>query len=445
MKLKSHLRLNRGEERPAGRTRSRLVTLATAATFILGFAGFGLAMTAGPALADPTCQEIAAGSDTIQDVMNQYSVDLTGNLLCSYNATDPVSNAALGTISYVRGPNATQPQTTCTYTRANGSGDGQIALRESINSGTTAAPYGTAAPVGCVDIARSSSSPSGSGAQSTSGALIFIPFAEDAVTGAIGPAAGGTVGGIFGNVTTVATSLTTANMFTLADLKNLYTNCQEVTEGGVTYWPFETGVTQPSGTQRIDLYVPQSGSGTRNFWASTLDFSNSALTPCITATIDQGSMSGQSVEEHDGAAVGTDTDGYMPFSIAQWISQSKHTAGGAIDLDRRYGAVLQDIGGTAPFTGTVPNESMNAAFPVNREVYNVVEGCRVTSSAPLPFTGATCSIDSNLQSMLVGGGSSLCQDALTIINYGFALLPNANEPDACGSTATSLWAYPPPV
>jgi hypothetical protein len=425
--------------------KSRLVSVAAAATLTVGFAGFGLAMTAGPALADPTCQEAAAGSDTIQDVMNQYSVDLTGNLLCSFNATDPVSQAALAPVSYIRGPNATQPQTTCAYTRANGSGDGQIALRESINPNTTATPYGTAAEQGCVDIARSSSSPSGSGAQSTSGALIFIPFAEDAVTGAIGPATGGTVQGIFGPVTTVATALTTTNMFTLTDLKTLYTSCGEVTEGGVTYWPFETGVTQPANTQRIDLYVPQSGSGTRNFWASTLGFSSSALDPCISATIDQGSLSGTAVEEHDGEAVATDNDGYMPFSIAQWVSQSKHTTGDAIDLDRRYGAQLQDIGGIAPFTGTVPNESMNSAFPVNREVYNVVEGCRVTTSAPLPFTGATCSIDPNLQSMLVGAGSSLCQDALTVINYGFALLPNSNEPDACGSTATSLWAYPPPV
>jgi hypothetical protein len=161
-------------------------------------------------------------------VMNQYSVDLTGNLLCSYNAVDPVSGAAGSTISYIRGPNATQPKTTCAYTRPNGSSQGIVAQRESINPATTATAYGTPAEQGCLDIAMSSSSPAGTGAQSTSGALIFIPFAEDAVTGAIGPTAGGTVQGINGPVTTVATSLTTTNSFTLANLETLYTDCQEV-------------------------------------------------------------------------------------------------------------------------------------------------------------------------------------------------------------------------
>jgi hypothetical protein len=440
MKLKSH-RPDRGEERQ-GRSRSRLMSLVTAATLTLGFAGFGLAMTAGPALADPTCQEIAAGSDTIQDVMNQYSVDLAGNLLCSYNAIDPVSGTAGANISYVRGLNATQPATTCTYTRPNGSTQGQIALRESINSATTASPpLTTVAPVGCVDIGRSSSSPSSTNAQSTSGALIFIPFALDAVAGSTGPATGGTVQGINGPETTVATNLTTTGMFTETDLVNLYKNCTNVTEGGVTYNPN----TASAGQQQIDLYVPQPGSGTRNFWANTLGFSNSTLPPCVHDHIVAGADTGQAVEEHNGTAVSTDANGYGPFSIAQWISQSKHTTGDAIDLDRRYGAVLQDINGIAPFTGTVPNESMNGNFPINREVYNVVEGCRVTSSAPLPFTGATCSIDPNLQSMLVSGNSSLCQDVLTILNYGFSQLPVASQPDQCGSIATSLWAYPAPV
>jgi hypothetical protein len=89
---------------------------------------------------------------------------------------------------------------------------------------------------------------------------------------------------------------------------------------------------------------------------------------------------------------------------------------------------------------------MNEAFPFNREVFNVVEGCRVDSTAPLPFTGATCSIDPNLQAMLVGSNSSLCQDALTILSYGFALLvSNTNEPDQCGSDAPALRSVPPPV
>jgi hypothetical protein len=426
----------------ASQLRPRLVTLATVGTVTLGFAGLGIAMSAGPALADPTTQEVAVGSDTIQDVMNQYSVDLTGNLLGSYNAIDPVSGVAGNNISYVRGLNATLPGTTCTETRPNGSGQGQIALRESINPGTTAAPpLPTVAPQGCVDIAMSSTGPT----SNVNGALAFIPFAEDAVTGAVGPAAGGVVQGINGPVTTLPTNIKEAGLFTKNDLITLYTNCNVVTEGGVTYWPQGSSLTQPAGSTVIDLYVPQPGSGTRNFWASQLGFNNTTLPTCVHDHIIAGADNTQPVEQNNGAPVATDPNGYVPFSIAQWVSQSKHTAGDVIDLDRRYGAVLQDIGGAAPFNGTVPNESMNAAFPINREVYNVVEACRVDSTAPLPFTGATCSLDNNLIAMLSGGGSSLCQDALTIINYGFALLPNANEPDSCGAVTPALRSQLPPV
>jgi hypothetical protein len=424
------------------RLKSRLVTLVSAGALTMGLAGFGVVMTSGPALADPTCQEVATGSDTIQDVMNQYSVDLGTNELCSFNAVDPVSGSQTTNIEYIKGANATEPAVTCLEQRPNGSGAGQVGLRESINSATTASPaLSPVAPVGCIDIARSSSGPT----SNTAGALTFIPFAEDAVAGAIGPATGGVVSGINGPVTTVATALTTTNMFTAADLTNLYKNCTQVSEGGVTYWPFEVGVTQPTGTQRIDLYVPQAGSGTLKFWAQELGFTATALPACVFQTIQQGTSSGTSVEEHNGTAVGTDDDGYMPFSIAQWISQSVHTTGDPVDLDRRYGAVLQDVGGVSPFSGT----QLNKAFPFNREVYNVVEGCRVDSTAPNPLTGGACpagSLDATLQAMLVGTGSSLCQDALSIINYGFALLVNnTNEPDTCGSIAAALRSQPAPV
>jgi len=435
MRLKSHVSLDRW-------ARSRLTTLMAVGALTLSFAGFGVVMTAGPASADPTCQEVATGSDTIQDVMNQYSVDLTGNLLCSYNAVDPVTGSQTTNIEYIKGLNATEPAISCLEQRPNGSSAGQVGLRESINPSTTASPaLSPVAPAGCIDIARSSSGPT----SNTAGALTFIPFAEDAVTGAIGPATGGTVNGINGPETTVATALTTTNMFTVADLTNLYKNCSEVTEGGVTYWPFGSTATQPSGTQRIDLYVPKPGSGTLKFWAQELGFSATSLPDCVFDTIQNGADATQSVEEHNGTAVGTDPDGYMPFSIAQWISQSVHTTGDPVDLDRRYGAVLQDIGGVSPFSGT----RMNAAFPFNREVYNVVEGCRVDSTAPNPLTGGACptgSIDPNLVSMLVGTGGSLCQDELTIIGYGFALLVNnSNEPDTCGSIAASLRSQPAPV
>jgi hypothetical protein len=403
-------------------------------------AGFAVAQ-AGPALADPTVQEAAVGSDTIQDVMNQYSVDLTGNLLGSFNAVDPVSGSLTTNIEYVKGPNATQPQVTCLEQRPNGSGQGQIGLRESINPATAAAPpLAPAVPANCVDIARSSSGPT----SNPLGALAFIPFAEDAVTGAVGPAAGGVVQGINGPVTTVATAITQANLFSKANLTTLYASCGNVTVGGVTYNPN----TATAGQQQIDLYIPQSGSGTRNFWIAQLSIP-SPLPTCVHDHMRDSAttFNGPAVEEHNGTAVGVDAAGYMPFSIAQWVSQSIHTPPNPINLDRRYGAVLQQINGVAPTTGSPA--TLNPAFPINREVYNVVEACKVDSTAPNPLTGGACpagSIDSNLVAMLDGFGSSLCQDFGAILNYGFALLfNNPNEPDQCGVVDPAHRSQVPPV
>ena len=457
MRLKSPHRPG-GEAGQPGRSRSRLATLLAAGALTLGMTGYAAVLSAGPALADPTCQEVAVGSDTTQVVMDQYSVDLSSNFLCSYDATDPLlgppATGAIQEISYEKGFNATEPSLSCpTMERPNGSTAGVTALRQSINPNSqVGSPLSPAPATGCIDIARSSSGPT----SNTGGALTYIPFAEDAVAGSVGPTTGGVVDGIYGNVTTVATSITHANLFTETDLVNMYKNCAEVTEGGVTYWPLQSGG-QPANTQQIDLYVPQAGSGTLKFWAQEMLGSSSDTFPtgCVYQTIQQGTLKGDLVEEHDGRAVGTDTDGYFPFSIANWIAQSTHTVGDPINLDRRYGAQLEPVTPVvngvnqppvSPFIGTIPNESLNPAFPYNREVYNVVEGCRVDSTAPLPFTGATCSIDSALVSMLVGQNGSLCQDELTILNYGYALLVNnSNEPDACGSIAPALRSVPPPV
>jgi len=152
MRLKSHVRPGRGAER-RGRQRSRLATLVTVGTVTLGLTGMAV-VHAGPALADPTVQFVAVGSDTIQDVMNQFSVDLSGNLLGSYNAVDPVTGVGGNNIEYVKGPNATSPATTCTYTRPNGSGQGLNALRKSINQSTTAAQLANPPQARCIDIAR---------------------------------------------------------------------------------------------------------------------------------------------------------------------------------------------------------------------------------------------------------------------------------------------------
>src|SRR5262249_10099864 len=135
------------------------------------------------------------GSDTVQDVYNQFATDLSGNLLGSYDAINPVTQAAGEIIT----PSDGSAHVSCSFKRPNGSGQGISALRDSLNPGSAIVAggsnnlTGTAIPqAGCVDIARSSSSVSsdanaGVSNQSNTGPIVYIPFAIDAVAGSTGP------------------------------------------------------------------------------------------------------------------------------------------------------------------------------------------------------------------------------------------------------------------
>jgi phosphate transport system substrate-binding protein len=375
-------------------------------TVTLGLAGFAVAQ-ASPALADPHQVYTAVGSDTVQDVENQYALDLGVNTVGSWNAVDPVTNTATSPPPVITPANAAGGQ--CSFSRPNGSGQGLAALRKSINPNTTAAQLPSAPEPNCIDWSRSSSKPATTDASPT-GALVYIPFALDAVSIAASS----------------ATTIAQANNFTLANLQSLY-SCNSVTVNGVTYNP-GTGTTLGN----IDLYIPQSGSGTLSFWASVMNFSTSTLPPCLHQTIVAGPNMGTIVEEHDGTAVTSDPNGIGPFSVAQWISQRNgHN-------DRRHSAVLQNVGGTFPCGGnsncTAAGTTLNTAFPITREVYNIVPYNKVT-------TGMT-GFDPALAQLLAGPNSNLCQDIFTIQGYGFALL-GAGTTDTCGSTANSLRAFDP--
>lgn len=393
--------------------------LATGAA-VVGFAGLAFAQVP-PAMADPTVTLVAVGSDTIQDVYNQFGLDESGNLLGSYNAVNPVTAAAHEIIT----PNDGTAGVGCSFVRPNGSGEGVANLRLAINPASTNASKAVkpAAQQGCVDIARSSGGPD---LPSVTGPLVYIPFALDAVAGSTGGTATGTAynytytGATDStqhtvSVTPVATVITTADQFTLNDLKTLYGSCAPVTEGGITYDP--TGTI--SGDTKIDLYVPQAGSGTRSFWATTLVFNGTTLPSCVHDTIIGGPLAtatgGVPVEEHNGTPITSDPNGFGPFSIAQWISQRNGHD------DRRHGAVLHNLApcttttscGTAvsPFSnGNPATGSLNTNFPIVRDVYSVVSYTRVTTSTDPLFN------------LLNGQNSFLCTELSAIVSYGFATI-----------------------
>jgi ABC-type phosphate transport system substrate-binding protein len=389
---------------------------------VLGFTGLALAQTT-PAMADPTQTLVVVGSDTIQDVYNQFALQASGNLIGSYNATNPVTNAAHEIITPVDG----SATANCSFARPNGSGEGVSALRWAMNPNTT---NGGAAPTptpqsGCVDIARSSSGPTSQNLQDPAGAMVYIPFALDAVGTSTGPAnvtacptfnpcpafnvvtpSNGTV-----SVSPVNTAITTADQFTFGDLQTLYDNCQPVTEGGVTYDP--TGTV--AADTKIDLYIPQPGSGTRSFWASTLGFNGTTPPSCDHDHIVGGVLANDNVqvEEHDGTAMVSDPNGFGPFSIAQWISQRNN------HNDRRHGVVLHNLtptGSTTPVSpysnGNPQTGSLNTNFPITRNVYSVASFARVTNPAD------------PLDHLLNGSASFVCSQQVALIQFGFGLIPS---------------------
>ena len=386
----------------------RVLRLPLVAIAVAGLAATAVTFAA-PASADPSTTYVTVGSDTIQDVEDQFQSDEFPGLVGSWDAVNPVTAAAHEDIT---------PKAGCSMTRPNGSGEGLAALRKSINPATTAAQLADAPEPGCVDFSRSSSGPGTN--QANDGALQYVPFALDAVGTATGPATA-----VTGSDPAVATAITHADDFTLGTLTapgnliTLYRDCHAVTVDGVTYDP---NIPAAAGDQQIHLYVPQAGSGTRNFWATTLGFNNTTLPSCVH---DTNVNNNAPVEEHDGTVYAQDADAFGPFSIAQFIAQTNG------HHDRRHNVAVHNLNAIAPVVGG----SLNEHYPITREVYDIVPRNKIVNG------GAGTGFDPKLAALLAGSNSALCQDELTIISFGFATLDDAPLGHTCGATTNDLRAF----
>jgi ABC-type phosphate transport system substrate-binding protein len=362
-------------------------------------------LMASPASADPATTYVATGSDTIQDVMNGMAGIVGAGILGSWDAFNPGSTLQPPGTLIVH--DMINPKANCHFSRPNGSGEGLSALRKSINPagvGDPAKPLPVMPQAGCVDVARSSSGPS-STVKTTTGVLVYIPFALDAVA----PATGGT------------TNITQADNFTKAQLQGLY-QCTPQLVGGVTYDPNSPPAT---GNTPIHLYIPQPGSGTRSFWEGQMGITEDSSGNPPICVHDHSVVDNTAVEEHDGTVLSGDPAGIGPFSIAQWIAQSNgHN-------DRRHGAVLRNLNGVTPISSGV----LNTAYPITREVFNVMLINRVTPGDP--------SFDQGLYDIFVtapGHNSIVCSQTLSILDFGFAPL-SASTPHTCGQVASDLRAF----
>jgi PBP superfamily domain len=387
--------------RPLISTRRNALALLSA---VAGIAALTVGF-AGPAAADPTTTYVAVGSDTTQDVMDGFGSAVGRGILGSWDAVNPATAAAHEAIA---------PKAGCIMTRPNGSGEGVNALRKSLNAASGATQLADPPEPGCVDVARSSGGP----AADPNGSLIYVPFALDAVATATGPATA-TAGA-------VATHITQADGFTLTQLKDIYTNCNPQTVNGVTYDPGTGG--------NIHLYIPQAGSGTRSFWATTMGFNNTSPPACLHdhSVLDPTEL----IEEHNGLIYSQDPDAFGPFSIAQWISQRNgHN-------DRRHDAALHNLNAISPFNGTPATGTLNTGYPITRNVFNVMLYTAVTNGSGGVGTDAALS---NLFVSRSGFTSNLCGRSTLITSFGFATLAGAPLGFTCGQISQTLRAVPPPI
>ena len=338
----------------------------------------GLAFGTVSASADPAAGTFRAingvGSDTTQDVVNGLTTVIPA--LGSYDA------AATGTIKTTASG--------LSFNRPNGSTAGVQALSASANNtGTRTYPAaGGVSITGQVDFARSSSAPN-SGFPGTD--LTFIPFARDAVSYAVNSSSD------FPRDLLVGSSAQDSISPAPFTLRNIY-RCAVTT--------FLNGDGDPV---TIRPLLPQSGSGTRTFWLTTLGLTEAQVTGCAS---DLGGL----IQEHDGTKIKGAGD-IVPFSVAQYLSQSNYKTL-PTPVDERRGVVdLGRIGGVKPILLTANGNELNTTFPVNRLIFNVVETARLG--------------ESGIAATFVGTGSSVCSNSTIIRNYGFGTIGAL-----CGNSTT---------
>ena len=340
-----------------------------------------------PANADPTPAGsfkplVGVGSDTTENIVNGLGTVVTN--IGSYDAT---GSATIQTRSGG-----------AVFNRPNGSGSGQKALSASINaSGTRVFPATTGVNVtGQIDFARSSSAPSSSFPGS---ALTFIPFARDAVSFAVSAASDFPRDIPTGSASQDALS---PAPFTLRNIyRGTVTSYADAELNAVTIRPL----------------LPQTGSGTRSFWIGALGLNEAAITAGGVAT-----DLGNTVQEHNGTFV-TGAGDIVPFSVAQYIQQGNYASLPTAVVERRGNIQLGSIGTIKPYvpsaTGGV---ELNAAFPVNRLIFNVVSTARLTGST---------TADVQLQQAFAGSTSQVCAAPATIKQYGFGTIGGL-----CGNTTS---------
>lgn len=298
--------------------------LVRALAVTLGAAALAAGLTA-PAQADPpagtvpvTADIVGVGSDTTQQALNRLSAGY--NL--GWNA-----NRKLYSFDALPTGTTITPKAGCDpIARPNGSSAGIAALLAG------ARPAGVTTDF-CLDFARSSRGP-----RDTEDNLAFIKFAFDSVTW------------VSDNVTNAPLSLT------IAQLKAIY-ECQPTARR----WNQVGGTS----TDNITPVLPQSQSGTRAFWLTSIGVTTPGT--CV--------VQSETFQENNQSVVDGFRNRIVPFSVGRWSTFATPTT------------YVHNIEGINPRNGNpsldTPRGTLNSAFPNTRNLYNVVR-LNTTSANPIP-------------------------------------------------------------
>jgi ABC-type phosphate transport system substrate-binding protein len=345
---------------------------------------------------------VGVGSDTIQNVFDQFSADFNAKLsttashLYSWDATNPNTGAIGDTI---------REKADCsTIARPDGSSAGINQLKTFTAS--------TSGPL-CTNFARSSRPRASTDPPYAAGGVAFVNMAGDAVTWSA-----------------QATTNAPASL-TQAQLAGIY-NCV------ITNWSQVGGANAP-----IHAFIPQTGSGTRAFFLSAIGVANPGA--CVS---DDGGL----LEENEGVnPVLNDPNAIFPYSIGKYIAERFHSAtcsnsactptngiachpAGTQNLfgcNTHGTMVLKEISGIAPTTGTGKKTVINSSFPATfqRTLFEVVPWDPATVDH---IPGATKPVGGVNLEPIFGASGFICKNTVAktdLRNYGFLAIAT------CGITS----------
>lgn len=408
------------------RKRTIVTTGALAVGALVAVSAFG----ATAANADPTPAGFrtyaAVGSDTIQDLYNGLSNGYgtkaaVASSIASYDATGSA------TVTTKSGATA--------LNRPNGSGAGRQALSAAWNPTNHHWTAQTAdVTASSIDIARSSGLPaaalrvSGSSIGGASDNLTSVPLARDAVSLATkGFTANFTTGAlqaIYGapaHVDGTFTQSTVAGHHTVGDITR-GTGSTDEPALVTAVSSAAPGANTITGTQQLNVYLPQLGSGTRQFFENALG--NTANTAPAWVN--------QTVEENHGNAL-TTTGDVVPFSAGQYIAQNN----GVVATTGLTGVSVNKIDGLAPTAGTgtaltpgalygsTTSAPTGAVGVFNRDTYTVVPSIKI--EAQRQNSAGTLVTNTGRDATLATLVTTTLPNATAITDFGFLKIGYSND------------------